>query len=216
MNATPSHESKIINSRGSGFTLIELLVVVGIIAMMSSMVISYSSSSRNQLILSNEEAGLVGFIFKAKSLAITTRRNDLNVPCGYGVRMDYVSGVAHIFSYAYGCNQIKDGYIMGTGDQYSIGGKTLPRYTDVSTTALPSQLKFLYESSSPKPPAPFSVLDMVFFLAPVPDTFIAVNNNSNSLFTVYKSGVGTIYLQTADGSSKQTINVSAPLGQINF
>src|SRR3989344_3199887 len=80
------------------FTLIEILVVISVITMLSAFVLTYNATSRNQVALRIEQAELVQTISRAKSLALATY-NKPEVPCGYGVYINYSENNYAIFSY---------------------------------------------------------------------------------------------------------------------
>ncbi len=81
-----------------GFTLIEILVVLGVMAIVSSSIISYSSSSRQQIALATETSKLTQLILRAKSLSISTYDAPAGV-CGYGIEFDYVNNLYRLSSY---------------------------------------------------------------------------------------------------------------------
>jgi len=97
-NLGKRHRSHAVNRTNVGFTLIEVLIVVGITSILAGMVMTYSSRGRTQVALYVEAAKLSQTILRAKSLAVATF-NDPNVPCGYGVHVDYVAGSYSLFSY---------------------------------------------------------------------------------------------------------------------
>jgi prepilin-type N-terminal cleavage/methylation domain-containing protein len=81
-----------------GFTVIEILVVVTISAILSAVVIGYSTVSRNDVAVSVETAKIYQTIFQAKTLAIATYANSSS-SCGYGVSFNYNAGTYSIFTY---------------------------------------------------------------------------------------------------------------------
>ena len=81
-----------------GFTLIEVLIVIAISAMLSTIVITYSSISRNEVSVTVEAAKISQAIFQAKTLALTEYANSQHA-CGYGVSFNYGAGTYSIFEY---------------------------------------------------------------------------------------------------------------------
>ena len=81
-----------------GFTIIEILVVVAISAILSAVVIGYSTVSKNDVAVSVETAKIYQTIFQAKTLAIATYANSSS-SCGYGVSFNYSAGTYSIFIY---------------------------------------------------------------------------------------------------------------------
>lgn len=197
--------------RDYGFTLVELLVVVGIVAMISSLAITYSSASRNQIVLSREEASIGSLILKAKSLTITTKRQNLNVPCGYGLYIDYSQSKYFIFSYSLLSSGVTCSDVIKAG--FNPNGSSNPfdnppsPIGDNYLATLPPNVKFA--AKAPK-------LYMVFFLAPNPDTFIATEDSSGNEGIFQDSATASVYLQTIDGGAQKEISVSAPTGDVNF
>lgn len=85
----------------AGFTLIEVLVVLGVMAIVSSSIISYNSSSRQQVALATETSKLTQLILRAKSLSISTYGAVASV-CGYGIELDYANNYYYLSSYELG------------------------------------------------------------------------------------------------------------------
>ena len=85
-------------SARAGFTLIEVLVVLGVMAIVSGSIISYNSSSRQQVALATETSKLSQIILRAKSLSISTYGAGASV-CGYGIEFDYASNYYYLSSY---------------------------------------------------------------------------------------------------------------------
>lgn len=81
-----------------GFTLIEIIVVVAVTMLLSSIVIFYNSSTREQLTLFTEKAKLAEVVLRAKSLAISTYA-DGSSRCGYGLYLDPAARAYSIISY---------------------------------------------------------------------------------------------------------------------
>lgn len=81
-----------------GFTLIELLVVMGFTVLLSSMLIVYGSAGREQTALEVEKTKMAQVLARAKSLTISTL-NRQNVPCGYGVAVNYAINAYVLFRY---------------------------------------------------------------------------------------------------------------------
>jgi prepilin-type N-terminal cleavage/methylation domain-containing protein len=197
-----------LESFASGFTLVEMLVVAAITVFLSSYVILYTNIGRKQTALYIKEATIGQYILRAKSFAVTTKRLDLNVPCGYGVRIDYNTATYYLFSYSYRCSDITKNYTIGTGDTYSYTDQngniiTVNRYSDISSSTLNTAEGVKFSSGPLR-------LDMVFFLAPTPTAFISAGDGK------LDGTSGNIYLVTSDGTAAKTINVTAPLGQVNF
>jgi len=64
--------------------MIELLVTIGIIVLLSSLVITYSRTGQNQIILFKEQTILVELLIRARSLSVGTL-GEAVAPCDYGV-----------------------------------------------------------------------------------------------------------------------------------
>jgi len=74
---------------GTGFTLIETMIVVAITLFLSGMLLTYTRSSDNQVVLAAEQARVAGVLFRAKSFALqrNIRIGDVTA-CGFGVRLE--------------------------------------------------------------------------------------------------------------------------------
>src|SRR5512144_1181344 len=81
-----------------GFTLIESMIAVTITVLLSSFVITYSSTGRQQISLTVERAKLVQVVSRAKSMALN-RYKDTDPVCGYGISVDYDNAQYMLFSY---------------------------------------------------------------------------------------------------------------------
>lgn len=67
-----------------GFTVLEMLVVISIMALLTSLLILYSRTGENQVILFREQARLITALNRAKSLSVQLY-NAPETPCGFGV-----------------------------------------------------------------------------------------------------------------------------------
>ena len=178
-------------SSRSGFTLIELLVVTAITAMLSSLMITYNSTSRQQIALTVESAKITQVILKAKSLSLSTF-NQPEVPCGYGLHLDYSARTYSLISYAApfsGCGNLPsiDPSLMGT----------------VETFSLSSNLDFVEGNNK--------AYDLLF-VPPEPRTLLWVDPPGLGAAT---SGISHIYLRTKNGSISSTISINNA-GQVTF
>lgn len=182
-----------------GFTLIEILVVIGITTILSGLLISYSSSSREQITVQIERAKLAQTILRAKSMAVSTFNQSGaqgGVPCGYGVHFDYnpnspTYDTYNIFKYfVTPCSDITNG--ISVNDSRA--------YVPLDTYSLPQPMvKFGDTSQSP---------DFIFFMPPDPATTLWQNSAQ------MPPGVdGIINLVTNSQKSRITVNNS---GQISF
>lgn len=70
--------------KNAGFTLIETMVVIAITMLISTMLLTYNRSSEKQIVLFRDQAVLVGFLNRAKSLAIE-KFNENRLVCAYGL-----------------------------------------------------------------------------------------------------------------------------------
>jgi len=174
-----------------GFTLIEVLIVLAISVILTSVVLTYSASGRDQVYLGIQKAQLAQVISKAKSLAISTY-NQPDVPCGYGVWFDYSDpkqGRYEIFRYKISpCSDIRNLGIAIKGAGYNSESK--------NQYLLPPNVNFGDGADR---------LDIVFFLPPDPKTFIWQLDNLKD--------AGGVYLKTSNASVKVGVNSA---GQITF
>lgn len=67
-----------------GFTLLEMLVVISIMALLSSLLILYSRTGENQVLLFREQSRLITALNRAKSLSVQLY-NTPETPCAFGV-----------------------------------------------------------------------------------------------------------------------------------
>lgn len=82
--------------KNRGFTFIEILVVISIMTLLSSLLILYSRTGENQLILFREQARVISILNRAKSLSVQT----FNVPepaCAFGVNFSQMENSFLIF-----------------------------------------------------------------------------------------------------------------------
>lgn len=70
--------------KSKGFTLIEMLVVISIMTLLSSLLILYSRTGENQIILFREQARVISILNRAKSLSVQMF-NAPESPCAFGV-----------------------------------------------------------------------------------------------------------------------------------
>lgn len=171
-----------------GFTLVEVLVVIGITTLLSGVILSYTSSSRDQVALYVEEAKLAQTISRAKSLAIATYGH-LPAPCGYGVRVYYGSNSYELFSYGadISCSELPSPLIEDD-------------MVEVVTYKLPPNVRFR--------PHAQDAAGTIFFLPPDPTTSIW-QEGFNATSTDAK-----IYLTTSQGTAAVVAVRSS--GQITF
>lgn len=178
----------------SAFTLIEVLVVIAITSLLASLILSYSSNSRDRVALYVEQAKLSQTIARAKSLTVSTY-NDPVIPCGYGVHIDYDDNSYQLFSY--GSPPVPG--VPAECDNITILDPALK--TEVSFERLPGNLVF------EEPDA--GAIEDILFRPPNPDTWI----------WLYESGVtsteGRVPVAARSGSFSVYILVSNA-GQITF
>ncbi len=181
-------------SEQSGFTLIELIIVIGISVILSSILFSYSHTTRQQLALYAEEMKLVQTIFRAKSLALASyiQMTSSNV-CGYGIHINYVAMNYSLFSYnkpnGLNCKNIN-----------SIDAAS---ETKISTFTLDPNVKFISSQAG------LTRLDDILFIPPDPLTIVSSDGNS------VISGLASVVIQTLDNSLSARVNVNSA-GLIDF
>ncbi|MBI4085662.1 MAG: prepilin-type N-terminal cleavage/methylation domain-containing protein [Candidatus Liptonbacteria bacterium] len=176
------------------FTLIELLVVLVVTSGLSAFLIIYNHASRQQVALYVEEAKLVQVISRAKSLSLSTYREESAEICGYGIHIDYGNNRYSLFSYA------KPSGI----ECKKITNIDLEAEVQISQFSLSNDLVFI----SP-PPKGGDRIDDIIFIPPDPTTLM----DSGGSFI--SDGFGNIALGTQDGSAVVTVTVSSA-GQITF
>src|SRR3989344_4017655 len=181
------HSSFIIHHSRKGFTLIELLVVIGITVMLSSALISYNHTSRQQLSLYAEEAKLTQMIFRAKSLALGSyvQSSNPNV-CGYGVHVDYAAMNYTLFSYGAGISNCQ-----------KISSVDVSLENKISTFNLGNNVKLVGSLQG------VIRLDDILFVSPDPLVLL----NSGGIIVKNGSAAGTI--QTQDGSLSTSVKVNS-------
>lgn len=187
----------------AGFTLIEVLIVIAISTMLSALVITYSSVSRNDVSVSVEAAKISQTIFQAKTLAIATYANSSS-SCGYGVSFDYTAGTYSIFAY----------------DPSGVPPSPCPNDTTIESISPDEMVK--YSDMTWKVPVAKGVLlkqkddsvALVLFYPPDPKVFIS--RDDGSTFTDTSNPSSNIYL-AAVGNAAFTEVVSVNLaGQITL
>src|SRR3989344_342808 len=179
-----------------GFTLIELLIVIMLTTLIASFAIVYSRQAGTQIALYVEAQKMAELVFRAKSMALTAYRDPaLGNVCGFGFEIDYASQEYYLFSYDTPSLPTRCGTIA-TIDYGLITQLPGQRYT---------LSKDLELRTSPE------ALQYVLFIPPNPTTIVSRNGTGGS---PSPNGVGTIDLQTANGSV-MTIRISSG-GQISF
>ena len=191
----------------AGFTLIETLVVLGILAMLASILITYSGTARQQDTLTIETNKIGQVVNLAKSLAMSTYGNANNGNfCGYGVYFNIngdinsetnVCGLGNsycIFNYP-----LPSGSTCDSDKMSGVNLNNVTSYYGVYTYAMDKSVRFNKGSS----------LQAVLFVPPQPETFLSGASNA----PLTSSGI--INLISSDGNSSSSITVSAA-GQISF
>jgi prepilin-type N-terminal cleavage/methylation domain-containing protein len=177
------------NSRAA-FTLVEVLVVIAITSLLAGLILSYSSTSRDRVALSVQQAKLSQTIAKAKALTISTY-NQPAVPCGYGVRFDYDGADANTYKlFSYDAPQCDNITVLDPAFE-----------TEIVTETLPASLNFEAPDSE-------SITE-ILFLPPNPDTWIWLNDANGT------STNGRVPLTAKSGSFAVYVLVSSA-GQISF
>lgn len=177
-----------------GFTLLEILVVLGITTFLTGMVLTYGSRGRNQTTVYVEQAKLAQIILRAKSLSVATY-NKPDIPCGYGVNLNYETNSYELFSYRpINCFDIKTAGIVKD---------PLNEYKIIESYAVASGVKLNKGTNSNE------TLLTVFFLPPNPDTYIWEEVIGFSLSPLL------VNLSSVDGSLNMPIQVTAG-GQVGY
>jgi len=195
------------------FTLIEVLIVIAISAILSTIVITYSNTSRNEISVSVEAAKISQTIFQAKTLAIATYGNSSS-SCGYGVSFNYASGTYSIFAYdPSGVSSCPDSATVAKRGVFPSAGEMV-KYSD-ATWNVPVARGVLLEKQNDGNMADGATL--ILFYPPSPATFISRDDGPSSfLFPDPPLTSSNIYLSTeGDASASEVISVNSA-GQITF
>jgi prepilin-type N-terminal cleavage/methylation domain-containing protein len=166
------------------FTLVEILIVVAISALLSTIVIAFSSLSKNEVSVSVEEAKISQFLFQAKTLAMATYAVSSST-CGYGVSFDYANSAYSIFAYVHSNTTS----CPSASSITNISQTNMQKYTDSTWNVHLTkgvQFKQLSDSAS-----------VILFYPPDPTTLIISLNGST--FTSQTSS--SIYLYPTGGNS---------------
>jgi prepilin-type N-terminal cleavage/methylation domain-containing protein len=185
-----------------GFTILEIIVTFSVISILASYMILYNKANKAQIVLSLEQAALVGAINTAKSLTLSTYIEN-NSSCGYGVYIDYQNKSYEIFKY---------GQIPQT-DCGTIASSTLDSirlsnfYTKIKNVKLPKEV--IFDSSGN------NKLDSIFFIPPDPKVLIWRDNSGLPINELNMNYESYIYLKTTDNSITKKIKINIA-GQISF
>jgi len=182
-----------------GYTLVEILVVIIITATMSGILVLYSRTSEQQIILFRDQAKLIGMIFRAKSLAVTSKTTIIDIegvpneiiPCAYGFNFNRSDKTFRIFREfdQNGKNEncltpdLKPNYIYNPGEDMS-----------------PEEIQILGENVEV---AAITNLENIVFIPPEPKVYI----NGSEIFTN-----ASIIIETLTGIQK-TVKINN-FGQI--
>lgn len=148
------------------FTLVEILIVIAISALLSTIVIAYSSLSKNEVSVSIEEAKISQFLFQAKTLAMATYAVSSST-CGYGVYFDYTAGTYSIFAYTPNFSSCPD---ASTVSSSTISTSDIQKYTDSTWNVhLTKGVQFQQNADS---------ASIILFYPPNPTTLISLNGYS--------------------------------------
>lgn len=178
-----------------GFTLLEILVVLGITTFLTGMVLTYGSRGRNQTSLYVEQAKLAQIILRAKSLSVATY-NKPDIPCGYGVSIDYDANSYELFSYKpLNCFDIKSAGIVKDN---------LNKYEIIEQYGVAQGVKLFKNTEDLN-----ATLSTVFFLPPNPETYIWAD------VVGFTGNPAIVRLGAIDGSLYMPIQVTAG-GQVGY
>lgn len=179
----------------NGFTLLEMIIVVGITALLMGYILTYTSTSRNQIALHTEEARIAQTVARAKALSVATY-NRPDVPCGYGVRFLYGETETDADSYSIfrynppECNYPIEAIDFGFADILNDGNYIIPEYLDIDG-------------------AEADALQYILFVPPNPDTYVW------RVADFAPSADATVYLRTEDGYASLRVKVNSA-GQISL
>lgn len=157
-----------------GFTLVEMAIVATIMIITSSMLIVFSQSGGNRLVLSAEQAKIGGVLNRAKSLALQRYRgNEETTLCGF----------AFLF------NEPKDNYMLLPVSRSAETGECLEIGAPTETFTLPPTVTFLH-----------AVSDIIIFESPYlttrnPMTIqIGLKDRANEVSSIEVTSGGAIVL----------------------
>jgi len=85
-----------INRSSRGFTLLEMLVVISIVVLLSSLLVIYSHTGENQIVLFKDQSQLITILNRAKSLSIDSLQSS-QPSCGFGVHFSKADNSFVIF-----------------------------------------------------------------------------------------------------------------------
>ncbi len=106
----------ILNS-SRGFTIIEMLVVISIMVLLTSLLILYSRTGENQIILFRDQARVITALNRAKSLSIQLYSSPES-PCGFGVYFSQAENAFLIFRDSAANCQNSDNIYTGAGELF--------------------------------------------------------------------------------------------------
>jgi type II secretory pathway pseudopilin PulG len=186
-------------SRRSGFTLVEIIVVTSIVMLLSTVLIVYSNSSRQQIAAFVEAVKISQLILRSKSLAVSTYSQQ-GVACAYGLRVYYDTNRYELVT-------------------YDIAGITDCRRDDTDVTFINDHLEPLSGASyNINPDLVFDreggnlndgdSLDYVLFFPPNPDTVLVSGG-----FIVPDER--SIFIKTRDKKLTKRVTVNQA-GQVSF
>lgn len=72
----------------SGFTLVELFIVVTVVMILSSVVILYGKTNKEQMFLFQDQSKIIGNLNRAKFLSLQAYKREFGKDCGYGVHFE--------------------------------------------------------------------------------------------------------------------------------
>ena len=117
----------ILHSARRAFTIVETLIVIGITALLAGFVLTYTSTGREQIAVSVEQAKLSQTISRAKALTVSTY-NQPEIPCGYGVFVDYPGRRYTLFRYgAPPCGAVQS---VDPGQFFAVRTEILPSFVE--------------------------------------------------------------------------------------
>lgn len=184
----------------TGFTVIELLVVISISVFLMGFLIISAGRGRQQTETYAEGAQIMQAVFRAKSDTVAMLSAGNDIPCGYGLRVDYSARTYGIFKYD---------PPQGTSCNYDALTSNDLANAD-SVAYLPGQT-FTLNNDSRIDGSSGDSMQYVLFLPPQPKVLIwhqgDIMPQGNSL--------GKIHLASQDQKTKLAITVNA-YGQVTM